>query len=271
MVTATYPKKQNWLSSISREIKARPSAMVLYGPPGIGKTTFGASSIKPVFMIDDQEDGINTLKAAKLIAAETPVLPMVQSWLDVMGQLDALATEDHEFSTLVIDTLGGLERLCHTHICETQFNGDWGDRGFASFAKGYEVSLPEWRKLLNALDKLRTEKSMQIIALSHSIVKPFKNPTAEDYDRYVVDMHHKTWAVTEKWVDMVFFANYFIAVDKSKSGRAKGKGGQDRVIHTEFEAAFDAKNRHALPPEISMGRSGQDAWNNLVTEIKKEN
>lgn len=269
--SASGASSRKWLAEVSRESKPRPSSIVLYGPPGIGKTSFGAATVKPVFMIDDQEDGINTLKASKLVDAQIPVLPPVSQWADVLGQAESLAAEDHDYKTLVVDTLGGLERLCHTFVCDRDFNGDWGEKGFASYAKGFDVSLPEWRRLLIAFDRLRNERRMMIVGLSHSIVRPFKNPIAEDYDRYIVDLHHKTWSVTSKWADMVLFANYYVAIDKGKRGkdRPKGKGGQDRVMHTEYEAAFDAKNRHSLPSEITMGTSGKEAWANLVSETTK--
>lgn len=261
---------RNWLDEIKREATAKPAAMVIYGPPGIGKTSVGASAPSPVFLIDDQEDGINTLKTSALAEEDVPVLPAAKSWEDVLGQLDALAAGDHDFKYLVIDTLGGLERLCHEFVCKRDFKGDWGDKGFGSYAKGYEVSLPEWRMMLNRLDRLRTDKKMGIIALAHSLVRPFKNPEGEDYDRFIADMHHKTWAVTHKWADLILFSNYYVEVDKGSSGRerAKGKGGQVRFFNTEHHAAYDAKNRHGLPAEISMGDSGNEAWANLVNEIK---
>lgn len=241
--------------------------MVVIGPPGVGKTSFGAAAPKPVFLIDNQEDGISTLKQSKLVAADIPVMPPVSTWNDAQDALTQLATGEHDFKTLVIDTLGGFERLCHEHICREEFKGVWGEKGFASYAKGYEVSLPPWREFLNRLDRLRSDKGMLIIALAHSLVRPFKNPEGEDYDRYIADMHHKTWSVTHKWADMVLFANYHVEVEK-EGGRHKGKGGQLRFFNTEHHAAYDAKNRHGLPPAIPMGDSGTEAWSNLVTEIK---
>lgn len=247
--------------------------MVAYGPPGIGKTSFGCAAPKPVFLIDSQEDGIGTLKASKLVAADIPVLPACNSWEDVLEALTAIAQGEHDFKTLVIDTLGGMERLCHEYVCNKDFRGDWGgpsEKGFVSYARGYEVSLPVWRDFLNKLDRLRIDRNMSVIGLAHSIVKPFKNPEGEDFDRYVVDMHDKTWSVTKKWSDMILFANYFIEASKERgAARAKGKGGQIRFFSTEHHAAYDAKNRHGLPGEIAMGESGKEAWDNLVTAIKE--
>lgn len=241
----------------------------MFGPPGIGKTSFGAAVPGRVFLVDDQEDGIGTLKASRLVAADIPVLPAAQSWPDVLGMLKQLEEADHDYKSLVVDTTGGMERLCHDHVCCRDFNGDWGDRGFASYAKGYEVSLPDWREFLNGLDRLRTDRNMSVVLLAHSLVKPYKNPIGEDYDRYIPDMHHKTWSVTHKWADMVLFANYYVEVMTERGSRPKGRGGQVRQMHTEYHAAFEAKNRHALPEVINMGSSGAEAWANLTTAIKE--
>ena len=267
--TTTGKPNRDWLAELQRETKHRPAAIVIYGPPGIGKTSVGAAAPNPVFLVDSQEDGINTLKASRLLPADIPVIPPCQTWADVLSALDSLTTGKHEFGTLVIDTLGGLERLLYDYVCADQYEGKWGDKGFASFARGYEASLPLWRELLNKLDRLRIDRNMRVIALAHSIVKPFKNPEGEDFDRYVVDMHHKMWSVTHKWADAILFANYYVEAQKERgAARAKGRGGQARFFNTEFSAAYDAKNRHGLPPSIPMGDSGAEAWANLVNEIK---
>lgn len=242
--------------------------MVLFGPPGIGKTSFGAATPKPVFLMDNQEDGIGRLKTARRIPDDIPSLPPVSTWGDVQDALTQLASDPHDFRTLVIDTLGGMERLCHEFVCARDYKNVWGGgSGFTAYGRGYEVSLPDWRGFLNRLDRLRSDRGMSIIALAHSLVKPFKNPEGEDYDRYNADMHQKTWGVTHKWADLIVFANYHVEVER-EGLRAKGKGGQLRFMNTEFTAAYDAKNSCGLPPSISMGESGAEAWANLVSEIQ---
>lgn len=240
---------------------------MVYGLPGIGKTSLGAAMPGRVFLIDDKEDGIHTLQASGLAPSDVPVLPAATSWLDVLSMLEVLASGEHSYKALVIDTLGGLERLCHEYVCSKHFDNDWGDKGFASYQRGYEVSLPYWREILNALDRLRNDRQMGVLCLAHSIVRPFKNPVGEDFDRYIPDLHHKTWALTHKWADMVLFLNYYVETTSKREGRVKGRGGQVRLMHTEYSAAWEAKNRHALPDEISMGGGGSEAWGNLMAAM----
>lgn len=239
----------------------------MFAVPGLGKTSLGAAVPGRVFLCDPQEDGINTLKDAEQVPADVPVLPVPRTWTEVLGILRSLRDGQHEYRCLVVDTLGGMERLCHEHVCNRDYRGDWSEKGFSSYMKGFDVALTDWREFLNALDDLRTVRSMAILLLAHATIKAYKNPIGEDYDRYVPDCHWKTWSLTHKWADVVIFGNYYIVTDK-KDGRVKGRGGQERIMYTEHHAAYEAKNRYGLPAEISMGNSGTEAWNNLVEAIK---
>jgi hypothetical protein len=133
---------------------------------------------------------------------------------------------------------------------------------------GYDVAQADWRTLLTALDRLREERRMGVLALCHSKVAPFKNPEGPDYDRFTPDLHAKTWSLTHKWADLVLFLNFETYVDAGRTPRAKGQGGTRRVLCTERTAAFDAKNRHGLPERIECGDTAADGWANLAAAVR---
>lgn len=259
------PTTRNFLAEVSTAVIDRPNALILYGVPGIGKTSIAANIPGVVFLTDKQEDGINRLKKSGLVPATVPVMAPAVEWADATGSVEALINGDHNYRCLAIDAMGGFERLCHEHICKTHYNGDWGEHGFSSYARGYDVACADWRGFIQKLDQLRDARKMSICLLAHAKVAPFKNPTGPDYDRYAVDVHHKTWSLTHKWADLVLFANYEVQFGKGDEGRDKGraKSIKARLLHTEQEPGFDAKNRHGLPDTIDMGNDGQSAWNNL--------
>jgi hypothetical protein len=135
--------------------------------------------------------------------------------------------------------------------------------------QGYDVALADWRNLLNGLDRLRAQRRMSILALGHTKINTFKNPEGADYDRYAVDVHHKSWGLTHKWADLVLFANFVAHVDARKGdGKGKAKGGGRRVLYTTRTAAYDAKNRHGLPEQIDGGRSAEEAWSNFAAAMQ---
>ena len=241
--------------------------MIAHGVEGIGKTSLPASATSPLYLMAKGETGLETLIDSGRLP-EIPHLPEIQSWEELTAVIDELLASEHNFRTLVLDTLNGFEQLCHSHICNTQYGGNWGNKGFASFQQGYDVSLGEWRLMLSKLDQLREEKSMAIVCLCHTHVRTFKNPEGPDFDRYQPDLHHKTWSVTHKWADIVLFLNYLTVVDES-GNRPKGAGGHQRWAYTERTAAWDAKNRHGLPSEFELGESGEEGWNNFRNAIKE--
>lgn len=249
-----------------------PSRVVLHGVEGVGKTSFAAATPKPLVLMAKGETGLETLIDSGQ-AKETAHLPEIQTWDEFKSALDVIRSDKHDYQTLVLDTLNGFERLCHEHVCATQFNNDWGPHGFGSYAKGYDASVTELRVMLSTLDAIRAERRMAILALCHTKVETFKNPEGADYDRYQPELHKYSWGVVRKWADVILFANFYTVVTnevKSAKGpsRGKGSGGTERVLLTERTAAWDAKNRHGLPGELSMGTTGEEAWGNFISAMK---
>lgn len=262
------------ISEITGKGAGLPNRYLLHAVEGFGKTSFGANTIRPIFIQTKGETGLDTLIDSGVIA-ETPHFPgACQTWDELRGCIETLLVDPHEFRTLVIDTVNGCERLCHEDVCRREFDGEWGDKGFGGYQRGAEVSLAPWLELLADLDKLRIVRKMTILGLAHTKVENFKNPEGPDFDRYQPDMNKKTWGLTHKWADVVLFGNFettmtAVKTDK-KTGASKGKGmgGQHRILYTERHAAYDAKNRLNLPPEIDMGENAAEAWTSFITAVK---
>lgn len=207
------------------------------------------------------EQGYDTLLSAGRVPAVPAVL--IESWEQLLGWLDAFAADTQGRESIVLDALGGFERLCHEHVCAKNFSNDWSDAGFLSFHKGFEISVGEWMKMLQRLDTLHAKGVMPVL-LGHSRVKAFKNPAGADFDRYECDVHAKTWAATARWADAVLFGNYRALVDKvvstAKSSKGKGIGGTDRVLYAERRDAWDAKNRYGMPAEFDLSSEPSESW-----------
>jgi hypothetical protein len=192
----------------------------------------------------------------------------VSDWNALVKCIDWLyLQEDTPWRTLVIDTLNGAERLCFEHVCNQRFSGDWDK--FSAYGKGPENAQTEWINFLSTIDRVRALKKMAVIALIHTKVKTFKNPEGDDYDRYTPDMNDKTWGLSHKWADVVLFGNFETFAKKGKNeSKAKGVTSPRRLFYTQRTAAWDAKNRLGLPPEIEMGTDGESSWNAFFTHAK---
>ena len=181
--------------------------IVISAVEGWGKTSALAHAPDAAVLMAPGETGYLTLYGA----GRVPAVPSasITTWTDLLATIDGFIA-DGAPKTLGLDALGGFERLCHDHICRTEFNGDWGEKGFSSYMRGYEVSVSEWVKLLAKLERLRNTHGTTIVLLSHVKIKTFKNPQGSDFDRYTSDVHDKTWAATAKLADAVLFGNFFI-------------------------------------------------------------
>src|SRR5262245_57101728 len=109
------------LGAIRKKGSGSPNRAILYGVEGGGKTSFGASAPRPVFLMTRGETGLQTPIDAGRVP-DTPHFPELMSWPEVLAAIDALQNEDHDYRTLVIDTLNGCERLCHEYVCQRDFN-----------------------------------------------------------------------------------------------------------------------------------------------------
>jgi hypothetical protein len=240
---ATAPPKRSLLSSVVKGKIERPDRVLLYGVEGIGKSSWAAKAAAPIFLCP--EDGTNRLDVARFPAEET------QTYSGVMGALHALAEEQHDYKTVVIDTLDWLEQLVWQFICNRDKKSSIEDYGFG---KGYVAALNELRVLVSRLERLRA-RGMDTILLAHAQIRTFKNPEGDDFDRYELKLHAKAGGFLKEWADNVLFAHYEQFVDtKEKAGKVKAVGISTgaRVVNTVRTAAWDAKNRDGLPAQLPL-------------------
>lgn len=232
------PAKRMTLAAVKRGRVEQPLRVVLYGPEGIGKSTFAANAPAPIFL--GAEDGTAQLDVARF--------PEPRAWADVFDAVRELTTAEHSYQTLAIDTLDWLEPTCWEHVCKT---GGKADIEAFGYGKGYVAALEEWRRLLAALDALRARCGMHVVILAHAHVKPFNNPDGENFDRYTMKVHEKAAGLVKEWSDAVLFAQYE-TFTKKDGAKSKGFSTGARVVHTERRAAWDAKNRFGLPETIAL-------------------
>lgn len=245
-------KPRMTLASVQRGKLKQPMRLVMYGPPGIGKSTFAAHAPAPIFL--GAEKGTANLDVARF--------PQPERWQDAHEALRTLWNEEHGFKTLVVDTLDWLEPLIHDEVCAEDKDkpASIDDIGYG---KGFNVALSKWRLFLGRLEKLCDARGMNIILLAHCHVKTFKAPDVEHYDRYEMKLHAKASGLIQEWADEVLFANYETLIDKDARTKAvRGMSDGTRLLHTVRHACWDAKNRHDLPAELKL------SWDDYARAVR---
>lgn len=225
-----------------------PTRIVVYGTEGIGKSSFAAGASNVVFL--GTENGTGHLDVSRM---EEP-----KTLKEVTALLKEMRTESHEFKALAVDTVDWLEPMIWKHVCERA--GKPNIEAF-SYGKGYASALEQWRNILSSLEELRHERGMSIILVAHAQIKAFKNPEADDYDRYSLKLHKSASELIKEWADCVLFANYETTIDDTKE-RSKPKQTDRRLIYTRRMPAYDAKNRFNLPPSLPL------KWSDFESKVK---
>lgn len=229
--------------------------VVFVAVEGFGKTTTGALGEAPLIIMAPEEQGYLTLHSRGLV----PACPMMQprSWPQLLAAVEAVATDPGDRRTLVLDAMVGLEALCAAHVCQTNFGGDWGERGFAAYGRGARIVSREWPQLLARLSAV-SRRGVDVLLLGHARVKRFSAPDGPDYDRYECNVGTEdVWARTKAWGEAVLFGMFRPIVEQSRPesnvARAHGKAiAHQRILRCQYSAVADSKNQFGLEPEYAM-------------------
>ena len=210
--------------------------VVIYGPEGIGKSTFASKSPNAVFC--DTEGSTKHMDVART--------PKPSSFTMILEQVRYFKANPNLLGTLVIDTGDWAERLCMSEICAKAQKSGIEDFGYG---KGYTYLAEEFGRLLNLLEEL-VELGINVVITAHATMRKFEQPDEMgSYDRWEMKLQKKTASLVKEWADMVLFANYKTYVVKTDDKKNKAQGGK-RVMYTSHHPCWDAKNRHDLVAEL---------------------
>lgn len=231
-----------------------PLRMVLAGSPGVGKTTFACRAPRPIVI--QTEDGLEPLIRAEVLPESVARFPLAKSYDEVLDALRALYREEHDFKTVVLDSLDWFEPLLWQKTCAEHGKTSIEEFGYG---KGYIEAEKQWRKFLDALNILRADKKLHIILLAHTEIRRFESPDEQPYDRYELKLHKRAARMVEEWSDICATARFKNLITTRTEGAGamqkkigKAVGGGERILHLAERPSAVAKNRLNLPAEIDF-------------------
>jgi len=216
----------------------RPLKIVIYGPEGIGKSTFASKFPDPLFI--DTEGGTSNLDVRRIKCSK--------SWDELLLIVKEIIKNPTICKTLVLDTADWSETMCINAVTEKYRKNNIEDFGYG---KGYTYLLDEYTRLLSLFDEL-IEVGINVVVTAHAKPRKFELPEEQGaFDRYEMKLTRQVAPVIKEWCDALFFVNYKIYVVTTENNTKKAQGGK-RVLYTTHNPTYDAKNRFDLPEELEL-------------------
>lgn len=237
------------LADIRRGRDDRPPRMIVYSAPKVGKSTFAAGAPDAVFL--QTEEGLDALDVARI--------GMLTTYDEVLEGLQALATEDHDFRTVVIDSADWLEPLVWKSVCEDH-KTDSIEKVGGGYGKGYLEADAKWKQVLSALDYLRSERGMACIVICHEQTVKVQPPDGEAYDVAGLKLHKRAAALFHEWADVLGYARMRVKIQSEDMGfkkqhkRAVAVGDEHQLVVANHPA-YVTGNRYGITETLPLSWS----------------
>jgi len=261
------------MSFLEQVKKATPQAPVItiVGFAGSGKSSLAGLFPNAIFIQAENATSVFETMPEHLQPAFFPQLPIPNAKRNIktsdvlLEQLRELMTQEHDFKTVVIDSITALNIMFENEVVEFDEKGasNIGEAA-GGYNKGYLVVAGIHAKLRAACEHLR-KKGITVVFLAHTGVVKMKNrPEGGEYVAYSLDMHERSRAIYVSSSDVVAYlkARDFVSGNEenkkgqtTKFGRVTNTG--ERVLITSSDGTIgyiDAKNRYNLPDEIEVNK-----------------
>lgn len=234
-----------------------PLIITVAGDAGSGKTSLAATFPAPFIIrtrgeavprdVTDKPAGLAALGNRKVKVGDIPIWDEDE----LFDQFRALLTEPHEYKTVIIDSVTGLEDLFVQNIIDVQ---PAKQRSMNAAGNGYgsawDMVKAKHGKIMAAAEALRERKGMNVIFICHVDVKRMDPPDGAQFTKYTLQLHDKTAPVYTNRVDAVCFVKQEVFVMEG----GKAKTSDDRILVMGMTPANVSKNRLGIEGEIRFNK-----------------
>ena len=266
------------MSLLATAKKPEPKApmLTIVGSAGTGKTSLAGQFKNALFV--KLEDGTSVFESWDEDVKPT-VIDLTESkdiQADLKSLIVELGTTEHDFKTVIYDSITALNLLYEAKICKDYQVTTVADAAGGYF-KGYAEVASWHQKFIGWCDYLRKSKDMAIIFLAHSEVEKIKNSPdeASEYAVFGIGMYRKSASLYRNFCDGVYYLTkekFITGAETNKKTGATTKFGRatesgNRVLITSGDGKtgyIDSKDRYGLDPEIAVPQG----TNPLLTLIK---
>lgn len=245
----------NTFSVTSGVIANRPQKVCVFGPGGVGKSSFAElakmAGRKPLMI--DLERGSGHLDVDRIDTIET--------WEQMLSCLrDKKLWQNYDL--VCIDSFTMAEDLCLAWTLENVPNNK-GEKvaglEFYGWGSGATHMFETFLQLISALDQ-HVREGRSVLAICHDCTSKVPNPSSDDYLRFEPRMSNSSRGNIRskivEWVDHMLFVSFDVYANKE--GKATGSG--TRTIYPQQHATHIAKSR-TLSDELDYIHNDPTIWN----------
>lgn len=257
------------MSMLAGAKKPQPEPMIatIFGDPGSGKTSLAATFPKPFLIRTTGEAMPKDVPPEQM----PDTLNEVEKPAELFAQLMALVDEEHDYKTLIVDSVTGLEAMFIADV----LSSDPKARGIATAMGGYgagrDAVTAQHARVRRAAEVLRKRRGMNVIFIAHGDVERIDPPESEGFSQRTVRLHRKSMSPYIDAVDLVGFVRQ-AHVLMGEEGSRKAITTGERVLSAYLTPASIAKNRYGIEEDIEIvkGVNPLSAYLN-TTQKKKTN
>jgi len=234
-------------SILSQASKPQDRAVIatITGDAGVGKTRLAATFPKPIFV--RAEDGMQSIPAAE----RPDALPVIAKVDQVWEQLTALIQEEHDYQTVVVDSVTALERLFVQHVVETDTKQPKSiNQALGGYGAGMRAVGAMHQRIRKAAGLLNA-KGIHVIFIAHAETTTVELPDQDPYTRYDLRLGKHS---VPPYVDDVDLVGYLRLETFTKGDGERKKAISDgtRILTTYTTAANVSKNRYHITDDLPV-------------------